>query len=55
MLQLVIGRLWGDLGRRSDSVKLLGGQLSIKWAGGEQDSVWMTGAASYVFEGRITV
>ena len=51
---MAIGRLWGTLEERV-TVNLLGGQLSIEWRGGDQDSVWMTGKASYVFEGKIAI
>ena len=30
-----------------------GGQLTIEWAGGMQDHVFMTGPATTVFEGSI--
>lgn len=48
----VVGKMWGQL---TDSVRvhLPGGDLTIDWAGADHDSVWMTGEASYVFEGRI--
>ena len=50
----VVGKMWGML---KDSVKvhLRGGDLTIDWAGADHDSVWMTGDASYVFEGRIAL
>jgi diaminopimelate epimerase len=51
---MVIGRLWGHLDEKV-TVNLLGGQLSIEWRGGDQDSVWMTGQAAYVFEGKIAI
>jgi len=34
-------------------VELRGGQLEIEWQGSEQDSVFMTGSATTVFEGAI--
>ena len=51
---VVVGKLWGML---ADTVKvhLPGGVLTIEWAGADNDKVWMTGPASYVFEGRITL
>ncbi|MGR8948770.1 MAG: diaminopimelate epimerase [Gammaproteobacteria bacterium] len=48
----VIGRLWGELDEKV-RIQLRGGDLIVEWSGNERDSVWMTGAASYVFEGRI--
>lgn len=50
----VVGKLWGELDEEV-SVKLPRGELTIRWRGGDQDSVWMMGAASYVFEGNITI
>lgn len=35
------------------TVHLLGGKLKISWSGNEQDSVFMTGPAEYVFSGEI--
>lgn len=49
---VVVGRVWGDLDERVN-VQLPGGELEIEWAGGDTDSVWMTGPAAYVFEGKI--
>ena len=50
---MVIGASWGEL---EDSVKvdLPGGQLLIRWLG-DGEPVWMTGPATHVFEGKITV
>jgi len=47
-------------GRLDDTVRVAtrGGQLTIRWAGGENDptrSVWMTGPAVTVFEGEIEI
>jgi diaminopimelate epimerase len=47
-------------GLLDDSVRVetRGGQLTIRWAGGENDpncSVWMTGPAETVFEGEIKI
>lgn len=50
---VVHGRLLGRLDERVE-VQLPGGQLVISWAN-ENDPVWMTGPASRVFEGRITL
>ncbi|MEM7467347.1 MAG: diaminopimelate epimerase [Pseudomonadota bacterium] len=51
---VVVGRLWERL---DDSVEvhLTGGNLRIEWSGNENDSVWMTGEATYVFEGKISI
>ncbi len=35
------------------TVHLLGGKLEISWSGNEEDSVFMTGPAEYVFSGEI--
>ena len=35
------------------TVHLLGGDLQIQWSGNEDDSVFMTGPATYVFSGEI--
>ena len=37
------------------TVHLLGGDLQISWSGGENDSVFMTGPATYVFKGKIKI
>ena len=37
------------------TVHLLGGDLEISWSGNEDDSVFMTGPATTVFEGEITL
>jgi diaminopimelate epimerase len=50
---VVVGRLWGKLGERV-SVELPGGSLVIQWLG-EGSSVIMTGPASRVFDGDITL
>jgi diaminopimelate epimerase len=47
-------------GLLDDTVRVAtrGGQLTIRWAGGENDptgSVWMTGPAATVFEGEIEI
>ncbi len=50
---VVIGCLQGTLDD-TITVELSGGELVISWAG-EQQPVYMTGPASFVFEGTITV
>ncbi len=37
------------------TVHLLGGDLDISWSGNEDDSVFMTGPAAYVFTGEIDI
>jgi diaminopimelate epimerase len=49
---VVSGIRLGLLDARVD-VQTRGGRLTIAWAGGGQDSVFMTGPATTVFEGRI--
>jgi len=39
----------------SVEVDTRGGRLTIRWAGGENDPVWMTGPAVTVFEGEIEI
>ena len=51
---VVVGRLWGELDE-AVTVSLTGGDLHIDWTGVDTDPVWMTGRASYVFEGRMTI
>lgn len=34
-------------------VQMPGGSVTVEWQGAATDSVWMTGTASYVYEGRI--
>lgn len=36
-------------------VMMPGGDLTIDWSGSEQDSVFMTGSATYVFQGKINI
>ncbi len=50
---VVVGQLQGLLGESVDA-KLLGGNLSIHWAG-DQNPVMMTGSTSTVFKGSITL
>ena len=49
---VVAGIRLGLLDHRVD-VQARGGQLTIEWAGGMQDHVFMTGPATTVFEGSI--
>ncbi len=49
----VIGRQWGLLGSRV-TVQLPGGELSVEWSG-EGSSVFLTGPATPVFEGSISL
>ncbi|MDO5693777.1 MAG: diaminopimelate epimerase [Pseudomonadota bacterium] len=49
---VVTGIRLGLLDRRVDA-RMRGGQLTIEWAGGEHDHVFMTGPAVTVFEGTI--
>ena len=51
---VVAGIGWGLLGPRVD-VHTRGGLLTIDWAGGLQDPVFMTGPATTVFEGEIDI
>ncbi len=49
---VVIGRRWGRLDARVE-VTLRGGRLVIEWDGDPMHPVWMTGPATFVFEGSI--
>ncbi|MGE0482853.1 MAG: diaminopimelate epimerase [Gammaproteobacteria bacterium] len=49
---VAIGRRWHLLDARV-TVVLRGGELTIEWAGGATDALWMTGPATFVFEGTI--
>lgn len=51
---VVAGILRGELDSQVD-VHTRGGLLTISWAGGEADSVFLTGPATTVFEGTITL
>jgi len=51
---VVIGQRWGLLDTQV-TVQLPGGKLQIEWEGNEQQPVWMIGAATHVFEGKITL
>lgn len=48
---VAVGQRWGLL-EESVNVELPGGNLTIRWQG-DNNSVWMTGPAVRVFEGRI--
>jgi len=50
---VVAGRLWEELDETVD-VQLRGGNLVVSWAG-ENQPVLMTGPATFVFEGTITL
>ena len=51
---VAIGRRWGLLDSEV-AVELSGGVLEIDWDGELQDSIWMTGPATYVYEGTIAL
>lgn len=51
---VVAGILLNALDHRVD-VHTRGGLLTIEWAGGAEDAVWMTGPATTVFEGQIDI
>jgi diaminopimelate epimerase len=50
---VVVGRLWNELDENVE-VELRGGNLVVSWAG-ENQPVLMTGPATFVFEGTITL
>ncbi len=50
---VVVGHLWGELDEHVE-VELRGGKLMVSWAGKNQP-VLMTGPATFVFEGTITL
>ena len=50
---VAVGQRQGLLANRA-KVNLLGGSLDIEWQGG-QTPVWMTGPATWVYEGKIEV
>ena len=50
---VVVGHLWGKL-EDVVTVSLPGGDLTIEWHGGES-SVFLTGPASFVFEGDVQI
>jgi len=49
---IVAGIRLGWLDTRVD-VDMHGGKLTVEWAGGPEDSVFLTGPATTVFEGEI--
>lgn len=49
---VAVGRSWGLLDERV-TVELRGGELDIEWSGREGETLWMSGPAVKVFEGRI--
>ena len=49
---VAVGRRWRRLAARV-TVELRGGELTIAWDGDPQHSLWMTGPATFVFEGSI--
>lgn len=49
---VAVGRRWRRLAEQV-RVELRGGELSITWDGEAQHSLWMTGPATFVFEGSI--
>lgn len=49
---VAIGRRWGALGD-AVAVELPGGSLLIEWDGDREHPLWMTGPATFVFEGTI--
>ncbi|MEY4767919.1 MAG: hypothetical protein RL637_558 [Pseudomonadota bacterium] len=48
----VVSAILQDLTEPQVTVHLLGGQLTISWTG-KDESVWMTGSATHVFDGEI--
>ncbi|MGN1203304.1 MAG: diaminopimelate epimerase [Eubacterium sp.] len=51
----VVAAILNGLVDNDVTVHLLGGDLEISWSGNEQDSVFMTGPAAYVFTGEIDI
>lgn len=49
---VAVGRRWRRLGA-AVRVELSGGELTIAWDGEPRHSLWMTGPATFVFEGSI--
>lgn len=49
---VAIGRRWGRLADEV-SVQLRGGELLLQWDGDPLHSMWMTGPATFVFEGNL--
>lgn len=48
----VVAAILNGYADKDVTVHLLGGKLNISWSGNEQDSVFMTGPAEYVFSGE---
>lgn len=51
----VVAAILNGLTDNDVTVHLLGGDLEISWSGNENDSVFMTGPATYVFTGEIDI
>ena len=51
----VVAAILNGLADNDVTVHLLGGDLEISWSGNENDSVFMTGPATYVFTGEIDI
>lgn len=51
----VVAAILNGLTDNDVTVHLLGGDLQIQWSGNEDDSVFMTGPATTVFEGEINL
>ena len=51
----VVAAILNGLTDNDVTVHLLGGDLQIQWSGNENDSVFMTGPATTVFEGEINL
>lgn len=49
----VVAAILNGLADHDVTVHLIGGDLQIQWSGKEEDSVFMTGPAAYVFTGEI--
>lgn len=49
----VVAAILNGLADNEVTVHLLGGDLKISWSGNENDSVFMTGPAEYVFSGEV--
>jgi diaminopimelate epimerase len=49
---VAIGRRWGRLADEV-SVQLRGGELMLHWDGNPRHSMWMTGPATFVFDGSL--
>ena len=51
----VVAAILNGLTDNDVTVHLLGGDLEISWSGNENDSVFMTGPATYVFTGEVDI